>query len=106
MTIKQLTKDYKEIKTLLDKKQFIKDPQARIFGKTVKIMEELGELSQEIIASLRLHRNQRNENYKKENLEGEFADVIGSLMILADELNIDVENAVEKKIEETKKRFS
>lgn len=105
MTIKNLTKEYIKIENLLSKKYCIENNQTRIFAKTVKVMEELGELCQEIISSQKLSRKEKNCNYKKENLEAEFCDVISTLFLLGIELDIDIEQALMKKIKETKLRL-
>ena len=71
----------------------------------MKIMEELGELSDEILTSMNLQRNTKIEKFSHQNIEDEFADVLGSLILLGIELDIDVEKVMKKKIEFTKKRF-
>ncbi|MBU0974270.1 hypothetical protein KKD03_01050 [Patescibacteria group bacterium] len=71
----------------------------------MKIMEELGELSDEILTSMNLQRNTKIEKFSQENVEDEFADVMASLLLLGIELDIDVEKVMKKKIKFTKERF-
>ncbi|NCO12573.1 MAG: hypothetical protein GW754_04570 [Candidatus Pacebacteria bacterium] len=71
----------------------------------MKIMEELGELSDEILTSMNLQRNTKISKFSRENVEDEFADVLGSLILLGIELNINVEKVMKKKIKFTRARF-
>jgi len=64
-----------------------------------QFMEEIGELAKEINKP-RL----RNKEIDKENLKGEFADVILQLFALAKILGINLEEAVESKIKILKER--
>jgi len=81
------------------------DEQNIILAGTVKLTEELGELCQEILAHQSIQRKEKLHSYAKENLEAEFADVIITPLILAEWMGIDIEKALEKKIEKIKKRF-
>ncbi len=68
-------------------------------------MEELGELSDEILTSMNLQRNTKIAKFSQQNIEDEFADVLGSLILLGIELDIDVEEVMKRKIAFTKERF-
>ncbi|MEO8581208.1 MAG: MazG nucleotide pyrophosphohydrolase domain-containing protein [Patescibacteria group bacterium] len=105
MTVQQLTQQYEEIGILLNEKWPIDDKNKRIFARTMKIVEEFGELADEILTSMNLQRNTKIENFSRLNVEDEFADVLGSLILLAIELDIDVETVMKRKIELTRKRF-
>jgi len=76
----------------------------RILFRTVKLMEELGEWCNEIIAFIGKQRDEKQKNYKKENLEEEFADVMITTLLVAESLDIDVEKSLKKKINKIKKR--
>jgi NTP pyrophosphatase (non-canonical NTP hydrolase) len=65
----------------------------------VQFMEEVGELAKEINKP-----KLRKEEIDRENLKGEFADVVLQLFILADMLGVDVEDAVELKLKILKER--
>ena len=66
-----------------------------------QLMEELGELAREVnLLAL------RNREPDKENLEGEFGDVLLQLSKLADLTGVDLEQAVLNKIETLKKRHN
>lgn len=105
MTIKDLISDYKKINDFLNQKWPLKNSDHKIFARTMKIMEELGELSDEILTSMNLQRNTKIAKFSRENVEDEFADVLGSLVLLGIELDIDIEKVMKKKIKFTRDRF-
>jgi NTP pyrophosphatase (non-canonical NTP hydrolase) len=105
MTIDQLVAEYKKISTTLNTKWPLKDSQQRVFARTMKIVEELGELSDEILTSMNLQRNSKIAAFSQQNIEDEFADVVASLILLANELDIDVEEVMKRKIALTRERF-
>ena len=65
------------------------------------LIEEFGEIARQIV-NPRLNRDKIN----KENLEEEIADVILLISKLADNNEIDIEKAVNKKIKELKERHN
>jgi NTP pyrophosphatase (non-canonical NTP hydrolase) len=105
MQIKQLVAQYQAISDFLNQHWPLKDKSQRIFARTMKVVEELGELSDEILTSMNLQRNSKIAKFSRENLEDEFADVLGSLILLSVELDIDIEKVIEKKIAFTRERF-
>ena len=105
MTIENLVAQYKTISSFLNERWPLKNHEQRTFARTMKIMEELGELSDEILTSMNLQRNTKIEKFSRENVEDEFADVLGSLILLGIELDIDVEQVMQKKIDFTRERF-
>ena len=68
-------------------------------------LEELGELSNEVLTEVSLQRQSKIDDYDRKNLESEWADVIGTLVLLAIELDIDMETAIDEKITMLYKRF-
>ena len=52
-----------------------------------------------------LQRKQKLDNHDKENLPEEFADVIITALLLAKAMNVDIEAALEKKVEKVNKRY-
>lgn len=105
MTIQSLVDQYQEISVFLNEKWPLKNKQQRIFARTMKIVEELGELADEILTSMNLQRDTKIDEFNHQNIEDEFADVLGSLILLANELDIDVEEVIQRKIDFTKDRF-
>jgi len=81
------------------------DQEKRILARTVKLTEELGELCDEVLAYNSLQRKQKLDNHDKENLPEEFADVIITALLLAKAMNVDIEAALEKKVEKVNKRY-
>ncbi len=74
-----------------------------ILFKTVKLSEEVGELSNDILSVLSLQRKSKLDRFDKTNLYEEFADVVMSVIKLANSLRVDLERAIRdktKKIEE------
>ncbi len=105
MHINDLVSEYKKISEFLNIRWPLKNDEQKVFARTMKIMEELGELSDEILTSMNLQRNTKVANFSRENVEDEFADVLGSLILLGIELDIDVEKVMKKKIAFTRERF-
>jgi NTP pyrophosphatase (non-canonical NTP hydrolase) len=68
-----------------------------------KCMEELGELSEQILKHDSMQRSKKLQTSRKE-LEGEFADVLFTTLILAQELNIDMEKAMLEKLVKVQRR--
>jgi len=105
MQINDLVKEYKKVSKFLNDRWPLKDKNQRIFARTMKIVEELGELSDEILTSMNLQRDSKIAKFSRENLEDEFADVLASLILLANEIDIDVEAVIKKKLKFTRERF-
>lgn len=105
MTVNELVEEYQEIGDFLAQRWPLKDQQQQIFARTMKIVEELGELSDEILTSMNLARDTKVAKFSRENMEDEFADVLASLILLSKDLEIDVEQVMKKKIAFTKERF-
>lgn len=76
----------------------------RVLFRTVKLMEELGEFCNEIMTLNGKQRDEKLKNYKKGNLEEEFADVIITTLLVAESIDINVEKSLERKINKIKKR--
>lgn len=105
MTIQHLVQQYQKIADFLNSRWPMKDQDHRVFARTMKIVEELGELSDEILTSMNLQRDSKIAAFSRENVEDEFADVFGSLILLGIELDIDIEEVMKRKIEFTRERF-
>ena len=86
------------------KKNFQTDDKERLLARTVKIGEEYGELCDDILAFRNLQRRQKMGQRKIEDLHEEVIDVILVTLLLAEELGIDVESEIRKKIEKVRER--
>lgn len=69
-----------------------------ILARTVKLSEEVGELSNDILSILSLQRESKLLKFNKKNLYEEFADVILSTIILANSLKVDISRATKDKM--------
>lgn len=69
----------------------------------LKIMEEIGELSEELLS---LDQIQRTEKLaaKKSKIDDELADVIITTLLLAENLGVDIKKAIEDGIDKRLKR--
>ena len=105
LTLKKLTDEYQDISTFLNTQWPLEDKKQRTFARMMKLFEELGELSDEILTSMNLQRQIKTDNFSQENVEDELADVLASLILLAIELDIDLETVIQRKITFTKERF-
>ena len=75
----------------------------KIFAQAIKMQEEVGELSAEILEYFNL---QRDKGEKKEDaLASEFADVIITVMVLSHSMDIDMNKAISSKVQKLNKRF-
>lgn len=105
MTLKQLTSEYQKIGDFINHHWPLKNKEQRIFARTMKVVEELGELADEILTSMNLQRKSKIAKFSQENVEDELADVMASIVLLAIELKIDLDKVMKKKLEYTKDRF-
>lgn len=70
-----------------------------ILVKTVKLSEEVGELSNDILATLSLQRKSKLNAFSKQNMYEEFADVLLAVMTLANVMRVDLERAFSGKLD-------
>ena len=75
-----------------------------VLARTVKLGEEFGELCDEVLAHSSLQRRTKLDDHSKENLPGEFADVIITTLLLAKTMNVDIEKALEEKMQKLHRR--
>ena len=104
--------DFKELLKFIDiederlKRVFSSEYRDKIvLVRTVKLTEELGELCDEVLAHSFFQSKHKLSLHDKENLPEEFADVILTTLLLAKSMNVDIENALEKKIEKVNNRY-
>lgn len=84
----------------------LRSPEERaILIQTVKLNEEVGELCNDILSILQLQRSSKLEKFEKDNIYQEFADVLITLLQLAQYANVDVERAVKDKLEKIKSKY-
>ena len=81
------------------------DEEKRILARTVKLMEEIGELSNDVLSFNSMQRKEKLDNHDKENIREEFADVLFTTLLLAKSMNIDIKKSIEDKIKKIDKRY-
>jgi len=77
----------------------------RIFAQMIKISEETGELSEQVLWKFGWQRIAKKDKISDEKLENEIADVILATVRLGRLLDMDIESVLDKKIEILKCRF-
>lgn len=75
-----------------------------IFGRTIKLGEEFGELCDQVLASVGYQRKDKLKD--PSNLSGEFADVVIVTLLLAKAMRIDVRKALSQKIKKIKEEHN
>ncbi|MFC1609256.1 MazG nucleotide pyrophosphohydrolase domain-containing protein, partial [Patescibacteria group bacterium] len=73
--------------------------------KMVKLSEEIGELADEVLSFNLMQRDDKIEKHSLESVSGEVADVLITTLLLAKIMKVDVEDALQKKIEHLNKRL-
>tara|TARA_B100000315_G_scaffold260312_1_gene320758 strand:+ start:175 stop:501 length:327 start_codon:yes stop_codon:yes gene_type:complete len=69
-----------------------------------KVIEEIGELFEELLKNKGHQRKDKLEKINTEDIKKEFADVIFTTLIMAKEFDVDIEDAIKIKMDEIKKR--
>jgi NTP pyrophosphatase (non-canonical NTP hydrolase) len=80
------------------------DSEKMILARCVKLSEEMGELSDNILSQLGLQRKEKLDNFDHKSLTKEFADLIITAFLLAKSADIDILQALEDKIPELNQR--
>jgi NTP pyrophosphatase (non-canonical NTP hydrolase) len=83
----------------------LKDNEKIILAMMVKIQEEIGELSEQVLALSSLQRKEKLDGDAKELIKGEIADVLISTMLLARATGTDPFDAMEKKMVRIRERY-
>jgi NTP pyrophosphatase (non-canonical NTP hydrolase) len=105
LTLDQMMNDYRDIALMLNALWPIESEAERVFARTLKLTEEIGELSNEILTKMGLQRQAKVDAFQEHHLEDELADVLGSVLLLAVELDIDIKAIMQKKIAFTIERL-
>ena len=98
MKINQAQKDSYKIIEEYNEKNNLKHNKATVFP---HLIEEVGELSRELNHGI----NNWREDFDKEKLGEEMADVLCQIFNLATDYNINLEKAFKNKIKKLRKRF-
>jgi NTP pyrophosphatase (non-canonical NTP hydrolase) len=76
-----------------------------VLATCVKISEEVWELSWEVLKSIWQARKEKLESFSKSNLDWEFADVVITTLLLAELLDIDINDAIKMKLKKIEDRW-
>ena len=105
MNLKELQGHATEVQQRLDDHYRLNgDKRTRLLAHMVKIQEEVGELSDELLTYLELQRQHKLDKAEKGNLEKEIADVIISTCTFAMNLGVDLDEAITRRMEIVKTR--
>lgn len=77
-----------------------------IYWKALKLNEEVWELTWEVLSYFWSQRKEKLDESNLDSLKWEFADVLITTLLLAKNMNIDIEDAFFKKVEKIYKRLS
>lgn len=83
-----------------------KDIRLHILGRSVKLAEEFGELSSEVLSSINLQRKSKLSKSKRVHLENEWCDTFFSLVLLAITLEIPIDKALKKRMNTISQRIN
>jgi len=106
MITKELLEIIKNIQIKLDNK--FKDSaiteKEKILASCVKVSEEVGELSWEVLKNIWIARKEKLDKFSEESLMWEFADSILSILVLAEQMWIDINEALKMKLKKIENR--
>ena len=106
MTLTQLRKFIsKEHKRMVEKWSKGQDQKQRTLYRTIKLSEEVGEVCEEILSFSCQQRKQKIRKKNNQALAEELADVIIVALLLSENLELDIWQAIDKKIEKINKRW-
>lgn len=69
-----------------------------------KIIEEFGEFTGELLTYFRYQRKEKMKNFKFEKLEEEFVDLLLTVLILGEKLDIDIDKSLKLKMKKVEER--
>lgn len=106
MISEKLLKLIKNIQIKLDNKFWNKDisKNEKILSSCVKMSEEIWELSAEVLKKLWKARKEKLEKYSDNDLKLEFADGVLSILLLAEQMWVDMNEALEMKFKKIENR--
>jgi len=77
-----------------------------ILARMCKLVEETGELSEQVLKSLGFQRKEKMIDVKKEDLDEELVDVLITAFLLGEAFDVDIEEAIAKKVKKIKERLN
>ncbi len=99
MEIKEINQFIETETKRLEEYYKLKGNEELTLAMTIKVIEEIGELFNEILAHKGYQSKEKLDALDKNEIEKEFSDVIITLLILANRFNVDIEKALKEKIQ-------
>lgn len=81
------------------------DVEKRVFSATVKMVEEVGELCDAVLKAHKVQRAEKMVDFDKGKLEHEIADVLITTLLIAELMDVDVNEALRTKIKKIEGRY-
>jgi NTP pyrophosphatase (non-canonical NTP hydrolase) len=97
VTLEELMEQSREVHELVSLAFPIDSENEALYARTLKLMEELGELANEILAKQGLQRQSKLDKHTQQDLEDEFGDVLLTVLMLGIELDLDVAEIMRRK---------
>ncbi len=106
MTWKELSEFIEGVNTKLHKEYDSKLSSSEyMLSHFIKLSEEVGELAEQVLAYNDLQRSTKNMSKDKVALGDEIADVLFTLLLLAKDLDVDIDDALIHKMKKVKERL-
>ncbi|MBP9698143.1 MAG: hypothetical protein KBD65_03055 [Candidatus Moranbacteria bacterium] len=77
-----------------------------VFGRTIKLGEEYGELCDQVLASIGGQRKDKAAVQEADALKSEFADVLIVTFLLAKAMNVDIMEALDHKVQKIREKYN
>ncbi len=107
MQVKELQSEVDRMnKAFCDKAGYVMDSQENIMRMVIKLGEEQGELCEAILAGFGMQVQRKLDAHSIEDTKGELADVIIATMVIARDMNIDLEEILVDKLASLNKRIN
>lgn len=105
MIFTDLLTRYKKIDEYFNQKFPVISGDVKILARLGKITEELGELNSEVHGKLQWHRQEKQAEFKDENLAKEWADVFNTVILFGMSMDIDMPKAIDERLKEIYRRY-
>ena len=105
MTLEELIRRYRRLDDYFDEKFPQLKNEYRILARLGKITEELGELNSAVHGKLGLHRQEKQKQYSSQEIATEWADLFNTVLLFGIVMDIDMPEALEKRLEEVFQRL-
>lgn len=105
MKFEELISQYRAIDKYFEREFPQLKDEYKILARLGKITEELGELNSAVHGELQLHREEKQAQYKREDIEKEWADLFNTVMLFGLVMDLDMPKIIKDRLEEIFQRF-